>query len=543
MSAAEKRAIATFLDGAVDLDDVVHRSVRLLAQLTRQVAVVQYPTLSRSTVRHIDVIALADDPAAGRADPEHRPGRAAAGRARAAPLTEEQLAELRSRVNRARGGRADRRRGPRRSALPDDVPAPDRAATSERGGGASCEAMSDHRSDERVAVGRRGQPGPVRRQLRHRRTPAARGARGARGAAQAARRGHPGRHGHGADRPRGPLPGAGGHQRRRHRLRPAATRRWPAWASSARPAWTTPARWRRCARWPATSRASSTRPEPHRDRSRRTRHVSQDLYELLGVARDADADTIKKAYRRLARQLHPDVNPDPETQERFKEVSHAYEVLSDPQKRAAYDRGGDAFGGRLRPGRRASRSPTSWTRSSAAPAAGQGRGPRPRVRRGQDALIRLEVELAEAAFGVTRELKVDTAVLCPTCHGAGAAPGHHPDRLRDLSRRRRGGARAALVPRRDPHPAAVPGLPRLRHDHPRAVPGVLRRRAGALAAHPDRQDPGRRRHRHPGPARRPGRGRPGRRASRATSTSRSTSRRTRRSPGRAPTCTARSRCR
>ena len=73
--------------------------------------------------------------------------------------------------------------------------------------------------------------------------------------------------------------------------------------------------------------------------------MSQDLYDLLGVARDADAEDIKKAYRRLARQLHPDVNPDPEAQERFKEVSRAYEVLSDPQKRAAYDLGGDPFGG------------------------------------------------------------------------------------------------------------------------------------------------------------------------------------------------------
>src|SRR4051812_50201227 len=70
-----------------------------------------------------------------------------------------------------------------------------------------------------------------------------------------------------------------------------------------------------------------------------------DLYAVLGVSRDADADAIKKAYRRLARQLHPDVNPDPETQERFKEVSRAYDVLSDPQKRSAYDRGGGVFGG------------------------------------------------------------------------------------------------------------------------------------------------------------------------------------------------------
>jgi molecular chaperone DnaJ len=157
--------------------------------------------------------------------------------------------------------------------------------------------------------------------------------------------------------------------------------------------------------------------------------LSQDLYELLGVDRDADGDTIKKAYRRLARQLHPDVNPDPDTQEKFKEVSLAYEVLSDPQKRAAYDRGGDPFGGAGAGfGQGAGFSFTDIMDAffGGGGAAGQGRGPRPRERRGQDALIRLEVELAEAAFGITRDLKVDTAVLCSTCHGEGTAAGTHP---------------------------------------------------------------------------------------------------------------------
>ncbi|MGH3448288.1 MAG: DnaJ domain-containing protein, partial [Nocardioidaceae bacterium] len=69
--------------------------------------------------------------------------------------------------------------------------------------------------------------------------------------------------------------------------------------------------------------------------------MTQDLYEVLGVSREASSEEIKKAYRRLARQLHPDVNPDAETQERFKLVTHAYDVLGDPQKREMYDLGGD----------------------------------------------------------------------------------------------------------------------------------------------------------------------------------------------------------
>lgn len=159
--------------------------------------------------------------------------------------------------------------------------------------------------------------------------------------------------------------------------------------------------------------------------------MTQDLYELLGVDRGADEDAIKKAYRRQARKLHPDVNPDPEAQERFKQVSTAYEVLSDPDKRAAYDRGGDPFSGSSF-GQGAGFSFTdimdAFFGGGGPGGAASGRGPRSRVRRGQDALIRLEIDLAGAAFGVSREIKVDTAVMCTTCGGDGAAAGSQPVR-------------------------------------------------------------------------------------------------------------------
>jgi molecular chaperone DnaJ len=143
-----------------------------------------------------------------------------------------------------------------------------------------------------------------------------------------------------------------------------------------------------------------------------------DHYDTLGVARDATPEEIKKAYRKLARQLHPDVNPGAE--EAFKAVSAAYDVLGDQAKRSAYDRGGEAG-----PGGAGYGTGFSFTDIMDAFFGGQGgdQGPRPRQRRGQDALIRVQIDLREAVFGAEKELAVDTAVGCPTCHGEGAQPG------------------------------------------------------------------------------------------------------------------------
>ncbi len=141
-----------------------------------------------------------------------------------------------------------------------------------------------------------------------------------------------------------------------------------------------------------------------------------DHYEVLGVGRDASADDIKKAYRRLARQLHPDVNPGADAAEKFKDVTHAYDVLSDPRQRQEYDMGGSNLGGAQGFG-------FGDIFESFFGGGGRAAGPKSRQERGQDALLRVEVELKDVVFGTHRDLEVDTAVLCDVCHGACTQPG------------------------------------------------------------------------------------------------------------------------
>lgn len=147
-----------------------------------------------------------------------------------------------------------------------------------------------------------------------------------------------------------------------------------------------------------------------------------DYYADLGVAREATPEDIKKAYRKKARQLHPDVNPGAEAESEFKRVSQAYDVLGDAGKRAAYDRGQDPYGGAtggFGQGFTFSDIMDAFFGGTAAGA----RGPRSRSQRGHDALIRLDIDLPAATFGGEQTLQIDTAVVCSTCTGAGSQPG------------------------------------------------------------------------------------------------------------------------
>src|SRR5262245_51646001 len=159
--------------------------------------------------------------------------------------------------------------------------------------------------------------------------------------------------------------------------------------------------------------------------------AKRDYYEVLGVNRDADTETIKKAYRKLAMKWHPDRNPDnPKAEEQFKEAKEAYEMLSDAQKRAAYDQFGHA----------------GVDPSAAAAGAGGagmggfgdifsdifgdifggGRQGRSTVFRGADLRYNLEITLEQAARGFETRIRIPTMAQCETCHGSGAKAGTQP---------------------------------------------------------------------------------------------------------------------
>lgn len=156
----------------------------------------------------------------------------------------------------------------------------------------------------------------------------------------------------------------------------------------------------------------------------------KDYYDVLGVSKDATADEIKKAFRKLARDTHPDANPDdPSAEEQFRAIAEAYEVLSDETKRARYDRG-ETFGGQdlfSQFGGVEDILQQFFGGGFGGFSGGFGGGRRGPAR-GNDVAVRIDLDLVEAAFGVEREVTFASQVTCSTCAGSGAKEGTDPIR-------------------------------------------------------------------------------------------------------------------
>ena len=162
--------------------------------------------------------------------------------------------------------------------------------------------------------------------------------------------------------------------------------------------------------------------------------AKRDFYEILGVAKNSSEEEIKKSYRKLAMKYHPDRNPDSkESEEKFKEVKEAYEMLTNPEKREAYDRyghagvdpnmgGGGGFGGAGAGGFADSFGDIFGDIFGG----GRGRGAGPQVYRGADLRYNLEITLEQAAHGFDTTIRVPSWDKCDTCHGTGAKPGTAP---------------------------------------------------------------------------------------------------------------------
>ncbi|WP_342399316.1 molecular chaperone DnaJ [Weizmannia sp. FSL W8-0676] len=159
----------------------------------------------------------------------------------------------------------------------------------------------------------------------------------------------------------------------------------------------------------------------------------RDYYEVLGVAKDASKDEIKKAYRKLSKKYHPDINKAPDAAEKFKEIQEAYEVLSDDQKRAQYDQFGHAgpnqgFGGGNGFGGFSSSDFDSFGFEDIfSTFFGGGRRNDPNApRQGADLQYTMTLEFEEAVFGKETDIHIPREETCDTCHGTGAKPGTHP---------------------------------------------------------------------------------------------------------------------
>jgi molecular chaperone DnaJ len=152
-----------------------------------------------------------------------------------------------------------------------------------------------------------------------------------------------------------------------------------------------------------------------------------EYYRVLGVSKDATQDEIKKAFRQLARDTHPDANPgDAAAEARFREIAEAYEVLSDPQKRARYDRGETFTGQDLFSQFGGIEDILQQFFGGGFGGFGGFGGGRSGPQRGQDVALRIDLELSEAAFGLTRDVEFAALTRCEVCDGSGSEPGHDP---------------------------------------------------------------------------------------------------------------------